>query len=159
MRTVKTILVPTDFNPASDQALSYARELADVFGATLHVLHVLEDPFPPGTFTEAYPPALDRYLEDIERQSGAELAAALTDEQKVKYSAVQIMRRGMAAEQILAYLNEHPIDLVVMGTAGRGGLSRLMIGSVADRVVRAAPCPVVTVHPSDAETGTKAHAA
>jgi nucleotide-binding universal stress UspA family protein len=159
MRAIKTILVPTDFNPASDRALSRARELADTFGATLHVLHVLEDPFPPGTFTEAYPPALDKHLENIERQSDAQLAAALTAEQKVRYSAVQIMRRGTAAEQILAYLNEHPIDLVVMGTAGRGGLSRLMIGSVADRIVRAAPCPVLTVHPPDAKAAANTHAA
>ena len=159
MRAIKTILVPTDFSDASDRALEYARDLADAFGASLHILHVLENPFPPGTFMEMYAPSTDNYLGNIERQARAHLEGLLTEEQRAKYSAVTVMRRGMAAEQILEYPNEHPVDLVVMGTAGRGGFSRLMIGSVADRIGRAAPCPVITVHPPDAETGTKTHAA
>ena len=101
MRAIKTILVPTDFSAASDRALRYARDLADAVGASLHVLHVLENPFPPGTFMETYSPSTDNYLGNIERQARARLEALLTDEQKAKYSAVQVMRRGMAAEQIL----------------------------------------------------------
>ena len=159
MRAIKTILVPTDFSAASDRALRYARDLADAVGASLHVLHVLENPFPPGTFMEMYAASADSHLEHRGRQARARLESLLTDEQRAKYSAVQVMLPGMAAEQILEYLNEHPADLVVMGTAGRAGLSRLMMGSVADRIVRAAPCPVLTVHPPDADTGTKTHAA
>ena len=80
---------------------------------------------------------------------------------RVKYCAVFVLRMGEPARQILEYLKEQPaIDLVVMATAGRGGVARLMMGSVADTIVRAAPCPVLTIHPPDhAERGSTYRAA
>ena len=150
MRVIKTILVPTDFSAASKRALRYACDVADAFGASVHVMHVLVNPFGPGAFMEMYAPPSDDYLEKIDRQARAELDAQLTAEEKVKYSAVFIIRMGTPAQEILEYVREHgTIDLVVMATAGRGGVARLLMGSVADKIVRAAPCPVLTLHPED----------
>ena len=150
MEPIKVILVPTDFSPSSGRALRYACSVADAFGASLHIIHVLENPFVPAAYNEMYLPPPGDYLEELGRRRRAELEAQLTAEEKRKYSAVFVMRVGAPAQEILAYLNEQgAIDLVVMATAGRGGVARLMMGSVADKLVRSAPCPVLTLHPPD----------
>jgi universal stress protein A len=150
MATIRTMLVPTDFSPASEQALAYARHLADRLGASLHLLHVIENPFAPGAFMELYTPPPGDYLGALEREARTRLDALLTDDEKARYSAVLAVRTGAPAHEILEYLGEHrDIDLVVMATAGRGGVARLMMGSVADRLVRGATCPVLTLHPHD----------
>jgi nucleotide-binding universal stress UspA family protein len=149
MQAVNSILVPTDFSAGSRRALAYATQLADRFGASLHLIHVLEDMFAMAGYLEMYAPPGD-YMEAAARQAGAELEIQLEPEQKARYSAVLAVRTGRPAHEILAYLAEHPeIDLVVMATAGRGGVARLMMGSVTDGVVRAAACPVLTLHPHD----------
>ena len=160
MGAIHTILVPTDFSPASAHALRYARELADAFGASLHVLHVVENPFAPGAFMEMYTPPPGDYLVMLETEAGKHLDSVLTEEEKVRYSAVLALRIGTPAQQILEYLQEHgAIDLVVMATTGRGGVARLMLGSVTDRLVRSAPCPVLTIHPHDPEQPRARHRA
>ena len=148
MQPIKIILVPTDFSPASKRALRYACNLADMVGASLHIIHVLENPFTQGAFSEMYVPSPGDFLEELDRRTRVELEAQLSPEEKAKYSAVFILRAGAPAHEILEYLNEQSaIGLVVMATAGRGGVARLMMGSVADKIVRAAPCPVLTLHP------------
>lgn len=158
MRAFKRILVPTDFSEASKVALKYACELADALNASLSILHIVENPFPPGAYTEYYSPPQD-FLDRIERDSRSDLEAALTPEEKDRYRATLVLRKGAAAQEILLYLREHDIDLVVMATHGRGAIARLMMGSVADKIVRAAPCPVVTIRapePTEAEAGRAA---
>ena len=155
MDSIKAILVPVDFSPASKRALRYARTLANAFGASIHVMHVLHNPYTAGAFMDVYAPPPADYWENIQRQARAELETLLTFDEKAKYSAVFVTVMGAPPYEILEYLKEHPaIDLVVMGTHGRGGLSRLLMGSVADKVVRAAECPVITLHPQE-EPGTK----
>ena len=150
MRPIKTILVPTDFSAASDRALAYAREIADGFGATLHLLHVIEDPFAAAGYMGWYTPNPGEYLERAERRAKTELDGLLIDDQKQKYSAVLVTRIGTPAQEILDYVTGHgAIDLIVMATSGHGRVARLMLGSVADKVVRQSPCPVLTVHPHD----------
>jgi nucleotide-binding universal stress UspA family protein len=160
MTPVKIILVPTDFSPASRRALRYACNLADAFGASLHIIHVLDILVPPPGYPEIYGPPPGDYLEEIGRRARAELEAQLTSDEKTRYSATFVMRAGSPAREILEYLkDQEAIDLVVMATAGRGGVARLMMGSVADKVVRAAPCPVLTLHPdnrADAESTYRA---
>jgi nucleotide-binding universal stress UspA family protein len=130
-----------------------------VFDASLHIIHVLEDPCQQLAGNEMYAPPSD-FLEEVDRRARAELEAQLTADEKARYAAVFILRVGAPAQEILEYLNEQgTIDLVVMATAGRGGLTRLMMGSVADKIVRAAPCPVLTIHPdgpADAESAFRA---
>ena len=152
MNTIKTILVPTDFSDASTRALAYARHLADTFGAALHILHVIEDPYLASGYMEMYaaPPA--DYLVGLEQSAQERLQMQLSPADKAKYSAALVTRIGTPAHEILAYAGAHTeIDLIVMATGGRGTLSRLMMGSVANKILREAPCPVLTVHPSDRE--------
>lgn len=161
MQPIKIILVPTDFSPASKRALRYACNLADAFSASLHIIHVLDIILPPPGYPETYAVLPGDYLEEIGRRARAELEAQLTAEERKRYAAVFVMRVGSPAREILEYANEQrAIDLVVMATAGRGGVARLMMGSVADKIVRAAPCPVLTIHPpEDAETSSTYRAA
>jgi nucleotide-binding universal stress UspA family protein len=150
MQPIKTILVPTDFSVPAERALAYARNLADAYGASLHLLHVIEDPFAGGVYMGMAGAPPEGYFEHLDQQSRARLGALLTEEEKKKYSAVNATRMGYAATEILDYVRDHgAIDLIVIATAGRGAVSRLMMGSVTDKVVRTAPCPVLTVHPHD----------
>jgi nucleotide-binding universal stress UspA family protein len=150
MQPIKTILVPTDFSVPAERALAYARNLADAYGASLHLLHVIEDPFAGGVYMGMAGAPPEGYFEHLDQQSRARLGALLTEEEKKKYSAVIATRMGYAATEILDYVRDHgAIDLIVIATAGRGAVSRLMMGSVTDKVVRTAPCPVLTVHPHD----------
>jgi nucleotide-binding universal stress UspA family protein len=136
MSAVKKILVPTDFSKASEAAVEYACGLAEALNASLCIFHSVENPYPIG----------GEYFEWFERKAGKNLEAVLTPDQKIKYGATVVLRGGPAAQEILRYLQEQDdIDLVVMATHGRGGVSRLVLGSVADKVLRAAPCPVVTI--------------
>ena len=153
MSAIKKILVPTDFSEASKAALKYACELATATNASLCLLHTVENPYPVGGFPEYYSLPRD-YFEQLERSARRELEALLesviTPEEGKRYRVRLVLRRGVAAREILLYLQEHPdIDLVVMATHGRGGVARLMMGSVADKIVRAAKCPVLTIRPPD----------
>jgi nucleotide-binding universal stress UspA family protein len=149
MAAFNTILVPTDFSKASEKALEYAREIADAFGASIHVIHVIENPFAPGAFMEVYaPPEPDELMEQVELKARAHLDNLFTQEDRARYRVVLTTPTGVPADRILKYLDETPgIDLVVMASAGRGGVARFLMGSVADKIVRQARCPVLTVHP------------
>jgi universal stress protein A len=142
---IRNILVPTDFSLGSQAALAYARELAGALGASLHLLHVVENPFFAGSVGEVYAPP-PRPAEETLRLSQERLERCLSADDKVKLHAVMTTRTGIPFEEILDRLEEDPpIHMVVMATHGRGGIARLVLGSVTDKVVRGAPCPVVTV--------------
>jgi nucleotide-binding universal stress UspA family protein len=159
MTRIKNILVPTDFSDASQQALRYACNLADAFGASLHLLHVGENPYLPGGYMELYTPPPELFLQ-VEREALKMLQAALSPEEQARYGAVFVYRQGAPAPEILHYVQEQQhIDLIVMGTHGRGAIARLLMGSVAEKVVRAAPCPVLTIRPPATAAGPASHAA
>jgi nucleotide-binding universal stress UspA family protein len=108
---------------------------------------VLDDSFALAGYLEMYG---GDYMETAGQQAGAQLEGLLTPEQKNRYSAALAVRIGKPAHELLAYLGEHrEIDLVVMAMAGHGRVARFMMGSVTDKVVRASPCPVLTLHPHD----------
>lgn len=159
--TIRNVLVPTDFSAASQEAVRYAYELASGLGATLHIVHVLENPFAPGAFMEMYSPPPAEYFTDLEHQAEERLRSCLTEEERQRSRAVLTTRLGVPSAEILDRLAEEPpIDLVVMATHGRGGVARLVMGSVADKVIRAAPCPVLTMreHPRTTKTRLEAEA-
>ena len=147
---IKNILVPTDFSEGSAEAVRYAFDLAASLGATLHIVHVLENPFAPGAFMEMYTPPPPEYFTDMERIAEEKLRASVTQEQRDRADVVLTTRLGVPASEILDRIEEDPkIDLVVMATHGRGGVARMVMGSVTDKVIRSATCPVLTlrVHP------------
>ncbi|MEO8076703.1 MAG: universal stress protein [Acidobacteriota bacterium] len=153
MPPVTTILVPLDFSKASHAALRYACRLADRLPASLHLLHVVEPAALASGYLEVYVAAPD--VQELFEDEGHQLLnEALTPEEQARYHAALIQRTGDPATEILRYVTaQGNIDLIVMATHGRGGVARLMMGSVADRLVRAAPCPVLTLrHPAEAAT-------
>ena len=131
------ILVPIDHEPASNQALEYARVLASQFHGTVHVLHVL-----PNLFLK--PVAGDpRDLETAELHQLADRFAGF--DPRGFETKVAVERSDEPADEIVSYARTHDIDLIVMGTHGRTGLAHALMGSVAEKVLRAAPCPVLTL--------------
>jgi len=140
MIVLKNILIATDFGPASDAALTYGRALAKAFGARLHLLHVAENNFLRPTIAD--PHALN---EAVHRR----LDNCLVPEDRSELRARAVLKvSDSPAEEIADYARDASIELIVVGTHGRTGVSHLLVGSVAERVVRIAPCPVLTVrHP------------
>jgi nucleotide-binding universal stress UspA family protein len=141
------ILVATDFSPASDAALAWARDLAQQYAARLSLLHVVTDPMATGVLTsEVYVPAKPETQERLMREATARLEQALPPDERRQFGVMIEARIGDVAENILETAREEKVDLIVMGTHGRHGLAHLLLGSVAERVLRDAPCPVLTAH-------------
>ncbi len=135
---LRNILAPIDFSAPSTRALAYARVLANKYDAALFLLHVVRDT------CDAWGTDADRLrslADEIERASRDRLEELL-----VAGSGEHLITRiGQPHDEILGYAKTHDIDLIVMGTHGYGGIEHMVLGSVAERVVRAAPCPVMTV--------------
>lgn len=157
MAAIKKILVPTDFSQASREALRYACTLAGTLNASICLLHAIENEYLAGGYMEYYAPPPE-YFEQVEREARKNLEGMLTPEEQAQYKATLVQRTGSPAREVLNYIREQgDIDLVVMSTHGRGGVGRLMMGSVTDKVVRSAPCPVLTIRA--AEKSESAHRA
>lgn len=141
MIALTRILVPIDFGEASQAALKYGVALARAFNARLHLLHVPEDP---GEVQELeYPIGL---FETLQNAAHDRLGHLLTEADRRDLRPECAMRIGTPCDEIVAYANEQKIDLIIMGTHGREGVARVLVGSVAEKVVRRAQCPVMTVH-------------
>jgi universal stress protein A len=140
MIALRKILVPHDFSETSEAAVRYAIALAHNFGAQLHLLHVGDK----ARFEMAteFPLGLDGTLEDAVRER---LVKILTPREQIDFKPVFEFKSGSPAAEIAKYAKETEIDLIVMGTHGRGFVAHAMLGSVAEKVVRTAPCPVLTV--------------
>jgi len=149
MLAITRILVPTDFSEPSDAALTYGRELAARFGATVHVLHVVTDFTLSAYGVEGFMATAPDLQTELEEGARRQLHTLVVDTDGSGPATVPVMRTsGSPAATIVDYARGHAIDLIVMGTHGRGALGHLIMGSVAERVVRLAPCPVLTVrHP------------
>jgi nucleotide-binding universal stress UspA family protein len=149
MLTVKNVLVATDFSEPSDAALLYGRELAVRFGATLHALHVAQNIYFNTIGAENYTAVLPELQEQIEQDARRQLHQMLVDTDRSGPPSIPVVLTSSSpAMTIVDYAKAHDIDLIVMGTHGRGALAHFVMGSVAERVVRLAPCPVLTVrHP------------
>ena len=148
MILLKNILVATDFGDASETALNYGRDLARTYGSTLHVLHAVDNAV--ARFAAEDTTAFLADLQTKVEKGAAERVRGLaTDEDRALLHVQAVVVRSLApAESIVQYAKEHGIDLIVMGTRGSRALAHLLMGSVAERVVRTAPCPVLTVrHP------------
>jgi nucleotide-binding universal stress UspA family protein len=142
--TVRRVLVPVDFSEAAQTAVRHATEIARTYdGAEVHLLHVVEEVVYPSAYG-VNPPyeASQVVVGRVEAALGKMVREGLGDEQ-VRVSATV----GYAPLTILDYVEEHGIDLVVIATHGRSGLDRVLLGSVAERVLRRSPVPVFVVKP------------
>jgi len=148
MIALKSILVATDFGEASGAALAYGRELARTFGATLHVLHVADDVYV-RLGGDAYMAVLPELQRELEVAAQKQLDELLIDNDPVPLPVkTAVLTSSATAAAIVQYARDLDIALIVVGTHGRGTMAHLLMGSVAERVVRSASCPVLTVrHP------------
>jgi nucleotide-binding universal stress UspA family protein len=149
MIVLKNILVPTDFGAPSARALDYGRHFARQFGARLHLLHTVESVMIPGG-AEVPVAAVEQVEKGLDTVARRQMDAAITPDDRASFPVISVVRTaGSAAKDIAEYARSEAIDLIVMGTHGRGVLHHLLMGSVAERVVRWAPCPVLTVRPDE----------
>ncbi len=145
MAQLKRMLVPTDFSDASDLALRYAIEMASTTGSTIHLLHVVEDRHLIAAYPDGYLADIPGMLQAMKDEANRLLreAAARCDAAKIPVTTDVV--NGRPAMMIVEVAQSHAADVIVMGTHGRSGFAHFFIGSVAERVVRTAPCPVLTV--------------
>ena len=157
---ITRILVPRDFSPHAERAFGYATTLAQRFGATLGLVHVVEDPFVTGAWNaEVYVPNVAELLEGLIADAKQQLATLSHSATALGVTAETAVITGRPAHAIVEHAKEGGFDLIVMGTHGRTGLSHIVMGRVAERVVRNAPCPVLTVHTGEAAGASRASAA
>jgi nucleotide-binding universal stress UspA family protein len=148
MIAIKNVMVATDFGKAADAALRYGRELAGRFGATLHLVHVVEASYV-GFGVETYVPPLPDVDGEPEESARRRLNSLIESAGNGPRTIAAVLPSTVPSVAIIDYARDHDIDLVVMGTHGRGALAHLVMGSVAERVVREAPCPVLTMKQSE----------
>ena len=142
------ILVPTDFSKHSQNALKYAAAFAEKFGAELYLLHVVQDLalFIPEAVSVAPPMAPP--VEQMTAAVREALDRVVTENGLGGYTVHREVREGTPFYEIIQTAKEKDVDLIIMGTHGHSGLAHVLLGSVTEKVVRKAPCPVLTVrHP------------
>ncbi len=145
---IARLLVPTDFSAGSERAWAVARRLAGRLGAELVLVHVLveaplysEGPFTMKRARDVFEAARAWAVKTLGEWTSTAAAAGI--------AARWVLRTGVPHQEIVGAAARERADLIVIGTHGRGGLDRALLGSVADRVIRLAPCPVVTVRDTE----------
>jgi universal stress protein A len=148
MIRVKNVLVATDFSEASDGAVALARQLAQVFGSTLHVMHVARSVVAGAVGVEGYTTDFAALQREVEGAAHKQLDTVITDEDRRALHARGVVRTSDSpADSIVSYAKDQHIDLLVVGSHD-GGAARPLMGSVAERVVHLSPCAVLMVrHP------------
>jgi nucleotide-binding universal stress UspA family protein len=143
----KKILCPVDFSEFTDEILAYAVSIAKRFDSELHLIHVIPNL---NYFTPYESFLTPENLVAIERNIEGEVGKDFDKiTKKLDLPFKRIVKTGVTFVEIIDYIKDQGVDLVVMGTHGRSGIEHILIGSVAEKVVRKSPCPVLTVRPKD----------
>jgi len=144
MFSVTSLLVPIDFSENSLRALALAKEVARGPHASIHLLHVVEPVVYPADWSYAQVGFADieQELEDNSKNELQKLVSSLTDE---GFAAQAVTRRGRASDEICTYAAEQGTSIIAIGTHGRSGFEHFLFGSTTERVLRKAPCPVLSV--------------
>jgi nucleotide-binding universal stress UspA family protein len=148
---MKKVLVPTDFSDSARHALTYGISFAREYGAELVLLHVVEN-ITVGYASDLFPVPMAEVFQEISGYAKAELAklAALARERGVA-AVAEIVVQGKPSAEIIRHAAENAVDMIVLGTHGKGMLDQALFGSTTERVVRRAPCPVLTVRKAEHE--------
>lgn len=151
MIKLKKILYPTDFSDSSLEALKYAISFAREFKAKLVLMHVVNEK----VFSEGLNLPRVVSIEALEREMTAEaerqMKVIIPVEERGRLDAETVIVRGNPFLEIIRYAHERDVDLIIIGTHGRSGVEHVIFGSTAEKVVRKAPCPVLSVKPSQRE--------
>ncbi len=143
MIQINKILIPTDFSPHSKEALKYAVELGKVHGAEIILVHVMEPPIYPTMFegaAVAIPPLDESFRKQLEEHLETMLKEEVGD-----IPSKSFVREGSPTTELTDLAEEEDVDLIVIATHGYTGIKHMLLGSTAEKVVRNAPCPVLTV--------------
>jgi universal stress protein A len=151
---IQSILAPTDFSAHSEEAVRYACGLAERLGAVLHLVHVLSEFLPAGPDPLLMPVMPPEYYQENEDRAKQTLGRLLDPSWGTPRSVVNAVRWGSPVEAIVSYAVDNRIELIVIATHGRTGLSHVLLGSVAERIIREAPCPVLTIRDRHREPAT-----
>jgi nucleotide-binding universal stress UspA family protein len=144
--TIRAVLAPTDFSHHAERAVRFACELAEKFGATLHLLHVLPEVIAPVGPDPSLVTALPaEYYQDAEQDSLKALSKVVDSTWSCPAKVETAVLWGDAVDGITSYAKDHAIDMIVVATHGRTGLSHVLLGSVAERIVRESTCPVLSI--------------
>jgi nucleotide-binding universal stress UspA family protein len=149
MKQVQKILFPLDFTSNFEPLLPWVSTFAGKFGATVYVLFVTQDL---SNFSTFYVPHgnIERFQQEALEAAKKKMQAVVQEFFKGFHKLETRVEIGSPAEKILAVAKKEKVNLIIMGAHGRKGLERAIFGSVADKVVQAATCPVVTIHPDTA---------
>ncbi len=149
MFNIKNILLPTDFSNLSLTAASYAIDIASQYGAKIHLLNVIEKK-PPILAIHAIDLSEEKIMKSIEDAAKESLKKALDKINKSKNVEINsILLKGNDYEEIVNYSQKQNIDVIVIATHGRTGLLHTLVGSVAEKVIRYAKCPVLVITPTE----------
>ncbi len=151
MIQLNRVLVATDFSEFGDLALRYGCELAKGFGAELHLVHAIEPPSAAySEFGMGYI-GLEEVEATLQKEASARLKRLPDPQAPAPVTIIREVLLGTPFREIIKYAREHEIDLLVVGTHGRGAIAHMLMGSTAERIVRHAPCPVLTVRVGEHE--------
>jgi universal stress protein A len=146
LKEFKKILVPTDFSDLSLAALEYATTFSEVFRAQIYMLHTLDTI--PVLALDAVDLTTERIIYETEKNARNDLHAFIMSKVGDIPNLVEVVRKGVAADEIVKFTKEENIDLIVMATHGRSGIAHVLMGSVAEKVIQRSQVPVLTVKPA-----------
>jgi len=147
---LKKILVPTDFSDSAHHALTYGTSFAREYGAELVLLHVVEN-LTVGYASDLFPVPMAEVFQEISGYARAELAKLGAEAREKGVSVREEVVQGKPSAEIIRFAREGEVDMIVLGTHGKGMLDQALFGSTTERVVRRAPCPVLTVRQAEHE--------
>lgn len=144
MQHIQKIIVPVDFLEHTDQILDYAGYIAKTIGATLHCIHVVA---PPQTYTGYEYPSLSSLDREMAELAENQMQILIDKNRRTLPNWEGKVLKGDVVDTIIQYTQDEQGDLIIIGTHGRKGLSKMWLGSVAERVIKRAPCPTLSCNP------------
>ncbi len=152
MIEIKKILLPTDFSDTSKEALKYAVSLAGEYGARLTVLHVINRQLLTEGLNLPRVISMEELETEMKKEAARQMAAFLKEAREAEgIKPLTVILDGVPAAEITRYAKDEDVDLIVIGTHGRGAIEHMLFGGTAEKVVRKAPCPVLLVKPAQRE--------
>lgn len=151
MLKIEKILIPTDFSEQSKVAVPYALDMANRYDAELHVIHVFDEAALDPMFFSYSEKNAQEFFNEVEEGFEAEVESFLDIPGELDVNLYPVLANGNPFVEIIRYAKEQDMDMVIIGTHGRTGLSHMLLGSVAEKVIRKAHCPVLAVRSPDFE--------
>jgi nucleotide-binding universal stress UspA family protein len=147
---LKKLLLPTDFSESARHALNYGISFAREYEAELQLLHVVEN-LTVGYASDLFPVPMAEVFQEISGYAKAELAKLGAEARAKNVDVAEHVVQGKPSAEIIRFARENEVDMIVLGTHGKGMLDQALFGSTTERVVRRAPCPVLTVRLAEHE--------